>query len=140
MLGAEMLRDAARVRKLVVRRLAKTDRERLYRLRQMAAHQRDDDARIEAARKERAERYVRNEAARHRFVELRRELVLGGALVERCRILPFERPVAAERDPAVAIGEVMRRRDLLHVSEDAAGIRHVAVRDVRADRRMIERA
>jgi len=52
-LRAEVLRDAARVGQLVVLRLAEADRERLHRLAEVARHERDDDARVEAAAQER---------------------------------------------------------------------------------------
>ncbi len=59
--GAEMIGDASRVLELVERRFVEADRKRLHACGGRFGHQADDEARIDAARQERAERHVADE-------------------------------------------------------------------------------
>ncbi len=58
--------DGARVLALVVALVCEADRERAHRLRRLLGHQRDDDARVDAARQQRAERDVGDQPAANR--------------------------------------------------------------------------
>src|SRR4051794_23260264 len=58
MIGPEMRCDAAGMFELVERRLVEADRERLDLRAGRLRHQSDDEARVDAARKECPERYV----------------------------------------------------------------------------------
>ena len=63
---AEVLRDRARVIRLVEAPLVEADRERLHRLRRpLLDHHRDDRARVDAAAEERAERHVADKPTPH---------------------------------------------------------------------------
>ncbi len=81
--GAQRVGHAARVGELGVL-AGEADRERLERLGHVARHQRDDQARVQAAAEHRAERHVAHQAQPHRLVELVEHDL--GPLVGRARV------------------------------------------------------
>ena len=108
MLGAELLRDLARVRKLVVAVLSKADRERLDGQAGSPGHDRHHGAGIEAAAEERADRDIAHQVRPHGVLEPRPE-ALGrlGLLRERRAAVTEERgrlPVTARLARPAVLG------------------------------------
>ncbi len=141
--GAEQLRDTARVGQLVVERLrvaaAEADRVGLHRAVAVLRHERDDRARVDAARQERADRHVADHLHARRLLEARaglRDPVVRGTRRVDGRRNP---PVAALLDAAALGHEHRRGRELRDSAEHRLRRRHVAEREIGGQRGRIER-
>ncbi len=135
MLRRIALGDGARVATLVVALVGEADRERADGLRRRLRHEADDDARVDAAREQRAQRHVGDQAAADgRFDALadEREPV---ALALRPELLELRVPLKANR--AVLRDEHVPRRQLLDALETRPA-RDVLEREVRVDRDRVD--
>src|SRR3954471_4913332 len=112
MLRAESLRGDARVLQFVVAVLAKAYREGLDGTVARARHEGDDRRRVNAAREERAERNVRDEAHAHGIVERRAKLF--EPVLFRARLVGLERevPITFDAHAAVREGQMRAGREL----------------------------
>ncbi len=142
MIGAELLGHLPRVRQLVVElragRALEPDRIGLDRLRAVTTHERHDRARIDAARKERADRHVADHLVAHRALELGAHgldpLLLAAAAVDLRR----QAVVAVLAHLAALRNQRRARLELAHPLEDRVGCADVAHRQVLRERSRIE--
>ncbi len=139
MIGAVALGHRARVRGLVVVAHVEADREGLDRLVREPRHGRDDRARVDAAREERAHRNVAAQA-QGRGLDQGLADPLAHLLHARRRLAVAigEAPVAAQRDLAVLPGEGMRRRQLAQRGEGAQRRGHALVVQIEVERCVVE--
>ena len=144
-LGAELLRDGARVVGLVVALLAKADGEGLDRPVGGLAHQRDHRRGVDPARQERAERHVGDHLTLYRVGQQRIEFfddVLKAVGAQRGLPLPRDRreiPVEMPRRPVRRNLDTLARQKLFHLAVDRLRRRHAGVAQIGRDSRRIER-
>ena len=128
-LGAEMLGHAARVLELVERRLVEADRERLHRAPDAAAISADDEARVDAAGEERAERHVADQVRADGVARAPRAAA-------RRRPLPIRRTFPSAGTASTARSRCGRR---CHVSRWPGGSLRTSLEDRPVARRVEER-
>ena len=137
--GAQRLGHATGVGDLGVL-ACEADREGLERLGHVARHQRDDQARVEAAAEHRAERHVAHQPHLHRLVELVEHDL--GPLVGRARVAVGVRhrvvPPALEPHAAVLDDQALARQQLADALQRRHGARDVAEHQVGGDRLGVE--
>src|SRR6185436_9742085 len=132
MLGVEMLCGYSRVVKLVKAGLGESYRERLDRPVHLASHHRHNRARIDSARKKRAERHIAYQAKTHGFGEQLADAF--GVIAFRPRgfarpvLVILEVPVAASCESSVLERQRMPRRQLVDSLQRACGIGHISKR------------
>ena len=138
--GAQMLRDAARVGELAEILLLEPGAERLDRLAHRVAHERHHHARVDPARQERAERDVGHEPHAHRFRQERAQPLAVVLLAPGALGLDRERPIALDPAAVRFAHQIVRRWELLHALQDRARRRDVLEREVVGDRARIDLA
>ena len=129
------LRDRTRIAALVVALVAEADGERAHGVRRRPRHEADDDARVDAAREQRAERHVGDQAAADGFLDAlanEREPV---ALAFRPQVIELRVPLDANR--AVLGHEHVSGRQFLDALE-ACPARDVLEREVCIDRDRVD--
>ena len=140
-LGREALGHDARVRALVVLRVAReADRERLDAAARGAGHERHDRRRVEPAREEGAERHVGHEPPLDRGLEQRPEALLGLGVAHRLRdgvAARKARPPVALRRLGARLGRHQRvsRRQSADSAVERPRRRNVAVGQEERQRR-----
>ncbi len=115
-----------------------TDVEGVDRTTGQVGHQRRDEAGVDAAADERAERHVRDEHPLDRRAQLAVERILGLAVGQHQLVRIVGPPVGPDVERAAAQRKGMPRRQLAYAAEDRMRRRYELALEVQAQRRRIE--
>jgi hypothetical protein len=137
-LRVEVLRDGPRMFQLVELRLVEADRERLDGPAGGLRHQPDDEARVDPAGEERAQRHVADHVRPYGVGQHGTQRARGVGLAAAKRLGGADLPVLDDVGAAVFPPQEVARRQLAHAFEERSIARRVQKREVVVERLQVE--